>query len=514
MPALTTPRHLLAATLALALALLAFPSASLASDGIYWSSYRAGGPIRLGNLSGPGSQDLIAAQNTPDGVAIDAAGGRIFWADYGSNSVRVASLDGTGAHVLFAGETQASGLAIDPGAGKLYWTTSTAVRVGNLDGTGAKTLFASESLPLGIALDPAAGKIYWGSYSGFTIRVGNLDGTGVATTLFPGENYPTGLVIDPAAGKLYWTNETAGTIRVGNVNGSGTPANLFTGEGSVGGLAIDPGAGKLYWASYGLSSVRVGNLDGTGATNLFTGENQPWFVAILRAPAAAGAPSLVGSGAAGLPLSCGTGTWAPDLVGGFVYRAPASVAYQWLKDGAEISGATTTVYTPFAPGSYSCRVTATNHAGSTAQTSAAVVTAPLAGSGGGGGGGGGTTPPPPGLKQLKLGYNAFFAYSAGRNRATKFLLSHIPRGAKLEVRCHGKGCTFTRKTVKVKGTTANIVSTVRRVRLARRSYFELRTSAAGYVTEVLRFVAAGPTGATVQRLCLPAGAKKPGKCTR
>ena len=64
----------------------------------------------------------------------------------------------------------------------------------------------------------------------------------------------------------------------------------------------------------------------------------------------------------------------------------------------------------------------------------------------------------------------------------------------------------------MKGTKANLLAAVRHVRLARRSYFEVRISAAGYVTEVLRFTAAGSTGATVKRLCLPAGAKKPGRC--
>ena len=71
-------------------------------------------------------------------------------------------------------------------------------------------------------------------------------------------------------------------------------------------------------------------------------------------------------------LGCSRGTWAPDLLGSFLYRAPQSFAYQWRLNATDIGGATTGHYTPTAAGSYSCRVIATNAAGSATQTSAAV----------------------------------------------------------------------------------------------------------------------------------------------
>ena len=36
----------------------------------------------------------------------------------------------------------------------------------------------------------------------------------------------------------------------------------------------------------------------------------------------------------GKELTCKNGTWAPDLLGAFLYRAPASFAYQWTLNGA------------------------------------------------------------------------------------------------------------------------------------------------------------------------------------
>lgn len=348
--------------------------AAFASDAIYWSSYMSAGAVRFGDLAGSGAHDLVTGESSPEGVAIDPAAGKIYWADATSGAIRVANLDGTGARDLYTGESSPSGVAIDPSTGLIYWANSVSrtgsIRVGNLDGSGARTLFAGESYPVGVAIDPADGKIYWGSYDTFKIRVGNLDGTG-ATDLFTGENYPTGLAIDPAAGKLYWTNEFAGTIRVGNLDGTGA-SNLYTGEASgVGGLAIDPAAGKIYWGDFSAGTVRVGSLDGTAPPqSLYTGETDPWFVALVRAPLGTGTPQVSGAGQVGQSLSCSSGSWAADSLSGFLYRAPQGLAYQWTVGGVPIAGATTSSVLISVPGEYQCEVTATNAAGSTTQTSA------------------------------------------------------------------------------------------------------------------------------------------------
>jgi hypothetical protein len=57
----------------------------------------------------------------------------------------------------------------------------------------------------------------------------------------------------------------------------------------------------------------------------------------------------------------------------FDYYAPQSFTYTWSNNGTAIAGATTSSITPAAPGSYSCQVTASNSAGTAAQSSAAVI---------------------------------------------------------------------------------------------------------------------------------------------
>jgi surface antigen len=55
------------------------------------------------------------------------------------------------------------------------------------------------------------------------------------------------------------------------------------------------------------------------------------------APASPTQPAIVGTPTVGTPVSAATGTWSP---------APSSYQYQWLLDGAAISGATAKTYTP------------------------------------------------------------------------------------------------------------------------------------------------------------------------
>ena len=500
---------------AVVLALALFPAISSAADQAIWATYMAGGKIRSGDLGGVAKRDVSTGEASPEGVAIDAAAGKVYWASYGGNAIRVANLDGTGARNLFASESGPTGITFDAAAGRLYWTNygSGAIRTGKSDGTGAANVTTGESQPSGIALDRSAGKLYWGQYGPGKVRVISLAGGG-ATDVVTAEPYVTGVAVDPAAGRLYWTNEFAGVIRTGALNGSGA-RNLIPSAGAVGGIAIDPGAGKIYWAAYDTGTVRSANLDGSGTIqNLITGETSAFYVAILRVPAPAAPPQVSGGTTVGAALTCGAASWAPDIAGGHVYRAPASLAYSWLKDGEVIGGATTQVYTAFAPGTYSCVETATNGAGSTPQTSAphavaAIVVQPPPG-------GGGTTPIPlpTKLKALKAGYDIFYAYNSKshRNVPTRFKFSQLPSGAKVDVGCSGKGCPFKHKTAKFKGSKANLLSVVKRARLAKGAYLEVKTSAPGYITEVLRFVAAGSKGATLKRLCLPPGVKKPQKC--
>ena len=370
-------------TLLAGLAALLVPAAASAADSIYWGNEFSA--LRSGNLDGTGAQDVVAGK--PCGVAIDAAAGKIYWANWDPGKIQRADLDVTDAdndgpdvETLFdAPGNHLCGVAVDPANNEIFWAnyTSNEIRVGNLDGTGASTLFTDPggSAPSGVAIDPTAGKIYWTNQFSDQVRVGNLDGSGTASTLFGSgaavptvERNPIGVAINPAAGKIYWTDLGSGQVRVGNLDGTGA-STLFGDESSPGGLAIDPGANKIYWGTFGPGVIRTGNLDGTGtASTLFSGEFNSLFAALLRKPVSSEPPTISGGAKTGRELVCSQGSWAPDLLGGFLFRAPASFAYQWKKNGSNI--ATGATFTPTEVGDYTCTVTAKNLAGEASRSSA------------------------------------------------------------------------------------------------------------------------------------------------
>ena len=354
-----------------------------AGDKIYWGD--EDGLIRAADSGVAGASTLFGGEGGPCGVAVDPAGGKLYWANFFSGEIRAANLDGSGSpSTLVPDGGSPCGISVDHGAGKIYWANyaSNLIRVANLDGTGAATLFAEPagSGPSGVAIDPAAGWIYWTNQEGDQVRRANLDGSGVPSTLFgpadAGDN-PLGLAIDTAGAKIYWAASRpglSGQVRVGNLDGSGSAGILFENEVTPGGVALDPAAGKIYWGTNFGGRVRVANLDGSGtAASVVEGEGRVLFPALLGAPSAGGQlPAISGGANFGDALNCSTGGWKADLVGAFLFRAPRSFAYQWQLDGNDISGATASSFTFTEPGDYTCSVQAANQAGSASQTSAAV----------------------------------------------------------------------------------------------------------------------------------------------
>ena len=100
--------------------------------------------------------------------------------------------------------------------------------------------------------------------------------------------------------------------------------------------------------------------------------NEPMFTAILRAPSPTGSPVVSGGAQTGSALHCSPGSWAPDLLGAFLYRAPQDFSYPWTLNGSSsVPGASGSTLTASSAGAYACSVTASNAAGSAGpQTSA------------------------------------------------------------------------------------------------------------------------------------------------
>ncbi len=387
--------------------LLAAPAVAGAAEGrLYWSAYgvvETPAAIRYGSLTGGPFSTLfsegpvlVSEKHEPvetEGVVLDPASGKLYWADEKTGAIMQASLSGQGTpSVLYQEPTtptaaRPDGLAIDPQTGSLYWTNegSGEIREGEVSGTAARTLYSKEFEPVGITLDAATGTLYWADYTAGEIRAG-ASGGGEAKTLYTEEisGKPDGLVgvaVDEGNGDLYWSNYTTRQIVAGSVLGEGAAKSsvLYTEPEKAGvfGLALEPASGTLYWADFESGQLRTGRVGGekeVAASTLFAESptDEPDFLDLLLAPSATAAPTLSGSAQVGHALSCSQGSWAADQPGSSLYRSPTSFTYAWLRDGSAIAGADSSSFTPSEGGSYTCQVSATNAAGSSASASAAV----------------------------------------------------------------------------------------------------------------------------------------------
>jgi DNA-binding beta-propeller fold protein YncE len=419
---LSRPRRArIAATLCslIAAALLFFASAAGAADRIYWSNdgccngSGSGGGIAFANLdgSGGGSGNLntgSALVQRPMGLAIDSAAGRIYWANWGDviddpgqpdnehgtgMTIGWANLDGSGGGTLTvtgtATVTGPHGIAIDPVARKLYWTNvnNNTIDVSNLDGSGSavlNTTGATVDQPRGLAIDPTTQRIYWANWAegtGTTISYASLNGTGGANLMTSAVTVdgPEGVAIDQTANRIYWGNfSNQDTISYVPLSG-GSAQNLTTTGATVDnahGVAIDPTAGMIYWPNFYNNVIARAHLNGSGGDDFLTASSvspasmdNPDLPVILKAPSGAGTPTVSGGTTTGSVLSCTQGSWAADIIASLLYRAPHTYGYQWSRDGTDIPSATGTTVTANIAGAYRCRVTASNAAGGSSQTS-------------------------------------------------------------------------------------------------------------------------------------------------
>ena len=310
---------------------------------IYWTDSGTGGSnplqddkIQRANLDGSNVETLLTYDNAlrfPRGIALDVAGGKMYWTDASVDSIRRANLDGSdielvidtraiGGQLLEGPATTPRDVALDLTSDppKMYWVDAGRANLeegkiqrANLDGSSPEALVTTGLVnPQSIALDVAAGKMYWtdsgtGGPNGLQddkIQRANLDGSNVET-LLTYDNFlrvPRGIALDVAAGKMYWTDIVRDRIRRANLDGTEPEDILNTrtfGGQSLGGPATAPrdialdltsDPPKMYWVDAGTGNVDNGklwraNLDGSSPEALVTsGLVNPQGIALMLTP--------------------------------------------------------------------------------------------------------------------------------------------------------------------------------------------------------------------------------------
>jgi DNA-binding beta-propeller fold protein YncE len=236
---------------------------------VYWTEL--GNPkIRRANLDGTNTEDLYTFEGgAPCGISLDVEGGKMYWTDQGNAAIRRADLDGAGAVEDLVttgdGETSSShgvnlsdpcGIALDVAGGKMYWVDNSAgsIRRLNLDANGDIEALVdwvvegnNPSFETGIALDVAGGKMYW--TSGAHIWRADMDGMNEESIVSSGASaHSYGIALDVTGGKMYWTDKDVSRIQRANLDGSVLEDVVLSGLTIPAGIALDAASEKIYWA--------------------------------------------------------------------------------------------------------------------------------------------------------------------------------------------------------------------------------------------------------------------------
>ena len=272
------------------------------AGGVTWTD-RGASAIKRMNFDGTAlvTVTISGAVTSPGtnirGVALDLAGGRMFWADNGNDRIFRSALDGSGATILLAlpsGSSFPADVRLDPAGQFVYFCDQqrNILQRAGFDGTGLTTVIdtLNGNQPYFLDLVPAAGKLYWSGFASGSVYRANLDGSGFET-IVTGNNNARGVCVDSAAGMIYWINRDDKKVHrcplsalPVNVGTSPAVQTLYQGLDTPHGLVLDVPAGKLYWADTGSNAgtglgdkaVSRGDLDGSTPQEVLAAGTEPW----------------------------------------------------------------------------------------------------------------------------------------------------------------------------------------------------------------------------------------------
>jgi DNA-binding beta-propeller fold protein YncE len=265
---------------------------------------------RIHSMRPDGSDRVTIVSNChlPDGIAIDAQAGHIYWTNMGvpsldDGSIERADLDGGNrTSIVPQGVTHTpKQIHFEGQSRKLYWCDREGMRVmrANLDGSNVETLIETgrgeedqrdaARWCVGITVDPKGGKFYWTQKGGDNACVGRIFRASIeipsgespskrsdVELLFDQLPEPIDLELDTENRILYWTDR--GDPPLGNsvnrvaIDEAGTaPEILITHLMEGIGIALDVPGNRMFVTDFA-GSVYSADLDGSNEHNFLYGQ--------------------------------------------------------------------------------------------------------------------------------------------------------------------------------------------------------------------------------------------------
>ena len=257
----------------------------------------SGNRIHSMDPDGNDRKTIVTDCHLPDGIAVDAKAGHIYWTNMGvpdvdDGSIERADLDGGNRRVIVPrGVTHSpKQLHFDGDSGRLYWCDREGMRVmcADLDGSRVETLVETgrgegdQRDPtrwcVGVTIDPKLQQIYWtqkgpnnaGQGRIFRANIDLPEGESSANrsdieVLFDGLPEPIDLALDLANRVLYWTDRgdppRGNTVNRAPIDKQVAPEILTTHLMEGIGIALDPPNNRMFFTDFA-GSVYAANLDG------------------------------------------------------------------------------------------------------------------------------------------------------------------------------------------------------------------------------------------------------------
>ena len=225
------------------------------------------GRIEAVRTDGTGQQVLREVGGGLRGIAVDSAGGKLYWSDVDTDRIEQVLLDNTnGIPTGIIGDALSfvQSIALSETTEKLFWADQllppneqgTNFESSNFDGSDRTVIRSALDSSTAIGVDDVNQKIYSESRStdalGSIVR-SNFDGSGLETVI---SDIPTatGIAIDPVHEYIFWTS-SAGILATGDggvyrVNFDGSDFQELFVMGSnrdTSGIVVDPFSEYVYW---------------------------------------------------------------------------------------------------------------------------------------------------------------------------------------------------------------------------------------------------------------------------
>ncbi|ETE69657.1 Low-density lipoprotein receptor-related protein 6, partial [Ophiophagus hannah] len=227
--------------------------------------------LRLVDAADVTENATIVVGGLEDAAALDFVfiHGLIYWSDVSEEAIKRTEFNQSGSvqNIVISGLLSPDGLACDWLGEKLYWTDSETnrIEVSNLDGSLRKVLFWQElDQPRAIALDPARGFMYWTDWGEMPkIERAGMDGSSRSVIINADIYWPNGLTLDYEEQKLYWADAKLNFIHRSNLDGTHRQAVI---KGSLPHpFALTLFGDTLYWTDWTTRSIL--------ACNKYTGQS-------------------------------------------------------------------------------------------------------------------------------------------------------------------------------------------------------------------------------------------------